>query len=158
MKEFSRYALAYALWAVSVVVAGAVGLIGRDVLSSGLSISAASAAGTSKSADFYLGLQLRAAEPWTYIVFGILLIILIAFLDNYYRGGVVQERLLPRFLLVTAVEIGILTLAHISRFVFGVILGTVSWTSVALPVIEAVVTGIFVWLYRRLSAQPALIK
>ena len=158
MKEFSRYALAYALWAVSVVVAGAVGLIVRDTISSGLTLSAASVTGTSQATDFYLGLQLRAAEPWTYIVFGILLIMLIAFLDHYYRGGVVQERLLPRFLLITAIEIGLLTLAHASRFIFGVILDAVSWTSLALPLVEAVVTGIFIWLYRRLSAQPALIK
>ena len=157
MKEMSRIALAYILWAVSVVVAGGVGLIARDAFSTVLTMAASTKAGTDQSADFYLGLQLRAAEPWMYIIFGLFLIAVIAFVEYYYRIGAGQELLLQRFLLVTGVEIGVLTVAHVARFLVVAALGAAAWSGLVLPIIELVVTGIFIWLYRRMAAHKAAI-
>ena len=148
MKKVSRYILAYSLWLVSIVIAGVVGLIVQDVLSNGLTLSAASAARNNPRADFYLGLQLRAAEPWLYVLYGLAMVVVIAFLEHYYRNGVDMERLLSRFLKVTTIEIGVLAFAHIARIAISASLGSVAWTGLLIVAVEIVITAAFIWLYR----------
>lgn len=155
----SRYVLGYVLWAVSIVTAGIIGLIVRDAFNNGLVLSAASQAGVDKTADFYQGLQLRAVEPWTYVIYGIIMIVIVAFVEHYYREGATRHRLLPRFLLVTGIEIGVLALAHASKFVMNLALGgAASWTALTIVAVELLLTGVLIWFFRRTSNRPVLAK
>jgi hypothetical protein len=153
MKEFSRYALAYLLWAVSLVVCFFIGFTAREVLFNSLVVSQAGTAGSSQSADFYLGLQLRAIEPWSYIVFGIALVILVVVYEHYFRDGVEKKLLIPRFLKVTGLEIAFLLIVHLIRFAIGMALGSVSWTLVITALVELALIGLLMWLYRKVFAQ-----
>lgn len=151
MKEFSRYTLAYVLWVVSFVLAGGIGLIARDSFVNALTYSASRLTQNDPRADFYIGLQIRAADTWSFLLLGFLVVAAIVCIEFFYRGGVSKGRLLVRFLLVTAIEMGLLGLAHLTNFIIALSLGATSWVNVYLPVIEIIVTGIFIWLYQRLK-------
>jgi hypothetical protein len=150
MKEFSRYTLAYVLWVVTFVLAAGIGLIARGTFVQLLAFSAAPVVQNDKTADFYIGLQIRAADTWSYVFLGVLIVAVIVFVEHFYRTGAAQGHLLVRFLLLTGIEIGLLSLAHLSNFIMAVSLGATSWINIYLPVIEIIVTGIFIWLYMRL--------
>ena len=151
MKEFSRYTLAYVLWAVSFIMAGGIGLIARESFVNFLAFLAVPATKGDKAADFYMGLQIRAVETWSYVLLGFLVVVVIVFVEFYYRSGAAKGRLLVQFLVVTAVELGLLALAHLSNFIIVMSLGSNNWLGLFLPLIEIIVTGIFVWLYMRLK-------
>jgi hypothetical protein len=151
MKEFSRYTLAYVLWVVSFIMAGGIGLIARESFVNLLAFLALPATKGDKAADFYMGLQIRAAETWSYVFLGFLVVVVIVFVEFYYRAGAAKGHLLVRFLVVTAVELGLLALAHLSNFIIVMSLGSNNWLGAFLPLIEIMVTGIFVWLYLRLK-------
>ncbi len=153
MKDASRYVLAYLLWAVSIVLSAFIGLVARDVLFNGLVVSMAGNAGQSKSADFYLGLQLRGVEPWSYVILGIAVVIVVVVLEHYYLEGARKKLILPRFLKVTGIEIAVLAVVHMIRFSIGVVLGNTSWMLIMTVVIELAVFGLLVWLYQRVFRQ-----
>ncbi len=158
MKDVSNYVLAYLLWAVSVVISAFIGLNARDVLFNGLVVSLSGNAGQSQASDFYLGLQLRAVEPWSYIFLGIVVVILIAVLEHYYREGAGKNQLIPRFLKVTGISIALLAVVHVIRFVIGLALGDVSWILILTTAVELAVFGLLVWLYRRVFNQQVLAR
>lgn len=149
MKEMSRVVFAYILWAVSVVLSALIALTARDVIFNGFVLGAASNAGKNQSADFYLGQQLRALEPWLYIISGIALIVVIASLEHYFREGAHQKKLTSRFLKVTAIEIGVLAAVQITRFIFDFSLGKTSWNLDVLVLVEVAAIGLGIWVYRR---------
>jgi hypothetical protein len=150
MKEFSRYTLAYVLWAVSIVLLGGIGLIARDSFVSLLAFLASPLTQNNKSADFYIGLQIRTADTWSFLILGFVVVASIVYIEYFYRSGVAKSRLLVRFLLITAIELAVLGLAHLTNFIIAVSIGATGWLNVYLPVIEIILMGIFIWLYLRL--------
>jgi|GEM_PF-1108800 len=155
MKEVSRYTLAYILWAASVLLSGAIGLIAQGSLINLLAFLASPLTANDKRADFYIGLQIRAADTWSYVVLGLLIVAVIAFVEHYYRTGVAQHRLLIRFLMVTSIQMMVLSLAHLTNFIIGISIGAVGWMNVFLPLIEIILTAVFFWLNRRLRLVKA---
>ena len=139
------------MWTVSFVLAGGIGLIARDSLVNLLAVSSAPITQNDPRADFYIGMQIRAVDTWSFLLLGFLVVAAIVYIEYFYRSGVAKSRLLVRFLLVTAIEMGILGLAHLLNFIIAVSLNATSWLNVYLPLIELIVTGIFIWLYRRLT-------
>ena len=105
------YALAYALWAVSLAGAIWAGLLTRQALVNSVSVASLSRAKESAHAAFYIDLQIRAGDVWSYLVLGLVMVVVVVFLENYYRSAVPSGRLLARFLLVTTVTIGVLCAA-----------------------------------------------
>ena len=136
MTKIIRYGFIYGLWLISMVAAAVIGLLTRDVVSSALAVMAADATEKSRSAQFYVGLRLRAAEPWTFLLFGVIMIGVIVFVEYFYRTGAYQNRLLSRFFLFSAIEAGVLTLAHALRLGVSVHLGGSIWPGLLLPLVE----------------------
>lgn len=153
VKHLSRYAVGYILWAVSIFISGIIGLVVRESVMDALVINASRNMGADNHADFYLGFQLRAVEPWTYMLYGLLMIVVVVFLENYFRGGVRQGRLLQRFLIVTGIEAGVLALAHGTRFAANIAIGGVSSTVLVLAVVELVAAALLILFSRRLSTR-----
>ncbi len=148
MKLYARYVLAYVLWAVSIVLGAGVSLLARDSLMNALAI--ASSIGRTQqnpSQAFYSGLQIRAGDTWSYLLLGLALVLLVVFVEHWYRTGVPLGRLLPRFLLVTAVELGVLSAAHGIYFVLAASTGLIPWRSVYVPILELAATALFAGLY-----------
>ena len=148
MREITSYALAYALWAVTTVLGVFVGFGVQSATMTAITIASLPAYQSSARNQFYIGLQIRAVEPWTYLILGLLVVILLVFTEAFYRLAVPSGKLLKRFFLMTAIELGILFLANVIRWAMSMSMGTTSWSGVIMPVIELAATGIFVWLYQ----------
>jgi hypothetical protein len=103
---------------------------------------------------YYQSMQIRAADVWSVFFIGLLLVILIVFVEYYYRTGFQQGKLLARFCLMSIIEAGVLFVSHAIYFVLGKAAGLLSWSSVALPLVELLVTALFAWLYVRQVKAP----
>ncbi len=155
MRLYARYALAYVLWAVSIVLGAGVGLLARDAVMNALAIgSSMGRAQPNPSQAFYSGLQIRAGDTWSYLLLGIALVLLVVFVEHWYQTGVPLRRLLPRFLLVTAAELAVLFAAHGLYFVLARSAGLIPWSSASVPIFELAATALFVGLYAWRSRQP----
>lgn len=154
IKNISRFALGYIFWAVSIIIAGLVGLLLRDAIMNALVVGASGNMSDDAHAAFYLGFQLRAVEPWTYMLFGILMIVLVVFLETFYRTGAAIGRLLQRFMIVTGIQAVVLAAAHVIRFAASSSLGSAPSLILLLAIIELAVAAVLIFFSRRLAHQP----
>jgi len=152
MKNLLRYVFAYGLWLISIVSAAYIGLIVRDVVSSAFVVNATDTV-KNPADQFYVSLQLRAMEPWWYIVYGILIIILIPVIEHVYRTAVNERLVLARFFLISAIEVGVLALSQLGQLGINLKLGGAVWPGLLLPLVEIVATGtligLYIWIKRR---------
>ena len=154
MKTVSRYALAYVLWVVSIVVGSVVIYFARQAIVDSIALSSLSSLNAGNQAfAFYRGLQLRSSDAFSYLIMGLVLLIMIVFVEFYFRSGVPSGRVTRRFMLVTVVEIGVLFASHATYFILANINGVVGWSSALVPGLElaalALCVVLFVWLRRR---------
>ncbi len=134
---YSRYILAYLLWAVSVVLA----VVDLLVLRS----SAMIALGMTPW-DRYVE---HALNQFGFLFLAILGLGVIVFTEHYYRTGVEANRLLPRFLLITFIELLVLTLAHLVMLIGEVVLDFFTPFTVGIVLAESALCAVIFWLYRR---------
>lgn len=154
IKNISRFAVGYIFWAISIVIAGVVGLLLRDAIMNALVVGASANMSDDAHTAFYLGFQLRAVEPWTYMLFGILMIVLVVFLETFYRTGAAIGRLLQRFMIVTGIQAVVLAAAHVIRFAASSSLGSAPSLILLLAAIELAVAAALIFFSRRLAHQP----
>jgi predicted branched-subunit amino acid permease len=55
---------------------------------------------------------------------------------------------------VTAIEAGVLFISHAIYFILGKAAGLLLWSDSALPIIEFLITALFVWLYAKQVKSP----
>ncbi len=154
LRTAASYALAYVLWAVSVAASGVVGLLVQSALVQMVTVTVLSAASDQRTA-LYANLGIRAGDAWSYMLIGLILVGVLVFLEYWYRTGVPSGRLLPRFLLVTTIEVGALLLAHGAYFVVAKLAGVMPWRGVYIPAFELVAVALCVYLYRLQVRQTA---
>ena len=143
VQKTSRYVLAYLLWAVSVAVAVTALLSARTALINVFGVT---------QWDRYVEFAINQFSFLFLAIFGLAIIV---FTEHFYRTGVEKGRLFMRFFLVSFWEVLILTLLHVAAWVglaqtaalFGEQIDLSTYAE--LVVGEAVVCGIFYWLYRR---------
>ncbi|MEZ4866201.1 MAG: hypothetical protein R3C14_33095 [Caldilineaceae bacterium] len=135
----SRYVLAYLLWAVSVALAFVMLLTWRS--------SAMIALGVTQW-DRYLE---HAINQFGFLFLAIFGLIVIVFTEYFYRTGVEQRRLFTRFFLITFLELIMVTLAHLVRWVGAILLNLPA--DPLFVVGEVALCGIAFWLYRRARQQ-----
>jgi len=92
MKQILSYLLCYSLW----VINGALGLLGILIARSVL----VKASFTFRVNPWALG----AVDKWGFFVLGLVWLMFVIACEDYYREGVPQDKLWPRFARVTAVE------------------------------------------------------
>jgi putative Mn2+ efflux pump MntP len=140
--SYSRYLLAYLLWAISVVLAILDLLVWRS--------SAMIALGMTPW-DRYVE---HAINQFGFLLLAILGLSVIVFTEHHYRTGVEENQLLPRFLRVTFIELLVLALAHLLRLVGEVVLGFFTPITLGIVLAEATLCAVVFWFYRRLTYHP----
>ncbi|MCS7222814.1 MAG: hypothetical protein RML36_14940 [Anaerolineae bacterium] len=104
MKRVLIYGLAYLLWAVTALL-GALGVaVIRDTYQRALLLTS------------WHRYTLNAIDKFATVFLALALVVLLIFWEHHYRTGVQRGQLLQRFCLMTAIELGVLFLAHAVGF------------------------------------------
>jgi hypothetical protein len=137
----SRYALAYLLWAISVIVAFIALLASRSSVMIALGVT---------QWDRYFEHALNQFGFLFLALFGLAVII---FIEHFYRTGVEKHRLFARFYFITFLELLYLSIIHAARLTGEILLGLFSPITLMWVGGEIVLCLFLFWLYRR-SAAP----
>jgi len=158
MKTVSRYALAYLLWALTIVAMVVVALLARDALMNALTMASTASLTPDAPDAFDVSVRLRAVGTWSYPIIGIPLVVLVVFLEHHYRTAASTTLLLARFVKVAALTLIVLFLGHLVLFLTSRSAGVMDWAGALLPALELVVVGllfgIYAWLHRRPVSPP----
>ncbi len=161
MDRFRRsfsYVLAYLLWIVSTGLGILDLYYAREAYLLALAVAAFKRSDRPPAELFDQALRARAADQWSLLAMGMLTIILIVYLEYLYRTSVPSGRMWIRFTLVTAIEIGVLFLANAIYFFIEGQIRPVIGKVVYVLTFEALLVGLFVWLWfyiRRKRASAA---
>jgi hypothetical protein len=155
-RRFSAYGLAYLLWLVSFILGGMVLFQIREAYLSLVVVTTFKKVQGDATAEFYAGLQTRALDQWSYLLLGLLLIVLIVFIEHHYRTAVEPGLLRIRFFRVTALEFSLLFVANLTAAATVWSVSAFTFRSLFYPILELITAGIFIWLWldiRRRSNQ-----
>ncbi len=144
-KPILHYVFAYVLWAISTGFGILVLSLARDTVLLAIVVDTARGKLTS-SEQFYASLRAMAADTWTYLVLGLLVLILLVGLEHFYRNGVSSGELWKRFFLISAIECGVLVLTHSIYFALEWSFNPLAWWILAIPVVEVLFMALFIWL------------
>ena len=160
-RRISVYGLAYLLWALSFFLGGLALLQFRDALLAAVVVATFNRTQANPAAAFYAGFQARAADQWTYLVAGIVMVVLIVGLEHFYRSGVQPGLLRLRFFQVTAIEFIVLLVSDLTSAIMVWVVAAFTWRSLFYPILELICAVIFVWLWLEshrkigMEGQPA---
>jgi hypothetical protein len=146
-RRITAYGLAYLLWLASLVLSGLALFQVRDAYLSAVTVGTFKSTQGNASAQFYAALQVRSMDQWSYLLMGTVMIVLIVFLENFYRGGVSSGRLRLRFFAVTALTFAVLLVAELTSSAMVWIVGGFTWRSLFYPILELISGAIFLWLW-----------
>lgn len=161
LRRVSVYGLAYLLWFASMILGGLALFQVREAYLSLVSVATYNRTHGNTTAEFYASLQARSLDQWSYLLLGVLLIVLIVFLEHYYRTGVASRRLRLYFFAVTWIEFAVLLVAELGSAAAVWSVAGFTWRSLFYPVLELISGAIFIWLWldtrRRILSpgQPA---
>ncbi len=147
IRRYTSYALAYLLWVISTILGGMVLLQARDAYLSVVVMSTYDRIKDNATALFYSNLQTRSLDQWSYLLLGLILVILIVFLEHFYRTGVQPGSLRLRFFQLTTIEFGVLFLANLTSAAVVWDVSGFTWRSLFYPLLELITTSIFIWLW-----------
>ncbi|MBX3010527.1 MAG: hypothetical protein KF832_03430 [Caldilineaceae bacterium] len=139
----ARYALAYLLWAISVVAAMAILLVSRSAVMIVLGLT---------PWNRYVEHALNQFGFLFLAIFGLAVVI---FIEHFYRTGVEKNRLFARFWRVSLLELLVLMLLHLIRLVGETILGVFTPLALAVVVGEGLLALALFWLYRYTSQRAS---
>lgn len=138
----ARYALAYLLWAITVVLAIVALLVWRSTAFIILGMT---------PWDRYAE---HALNQFGFLFLAIVILGVIIFAENYLRSGVERNRLLPRFFLITLVEVAAIWVAHVIQWIGGIVLGFPEWlVSPLVLILELTAVILFFILHRQFGKR-----
>ena len=146
-RRASSYILAYLLWIVSTGLGILALYYVREAYLLSLAVAAFKRSDRPPAELFDQAMRARAADQWSLLVVGILTIVLIVYLEHLYRSGVPSGSLWARFSLVSALEIGVLFLANAIYFSNEGQIRPVVGKVVYILTFEALLIGLFLWLW-----------
>jgi hypothetical protein len=150
--QILRYTGAYLLWIVSTGVGILVLNLVRET--GLLAIVVRSSLSPSSNAEkFYASLRAAAVTTWSILMVGVLILLLLVGIENFYRMSVPSGKVLKRFFLVTGIELAVLFVSHSIYYALLRTFRPVSWTGIAFPAVELVAAVFFFWLYKRKSKR-----
>jgi len=155
-RRASAYVLAYVLWAASLIL-GALAVYNiRETVLSILAIVTLNRTQGNVTEQFYAGLQTRAADVWSWVVVGFLMVILVVFLEFFYRTAIQTGKLWARFFLVTATACGFLFLTSMTNLLLRRMVGAFSWVGLLAPGLSLLGTAAFLgsWFFIRRQKSP----
>jgi len=136
------YVLAYSLWILSTAIAALVLNLVREATLTAMVTSVANADLTA-SEMFDASQRARAAETWSIMLVGLLLLIILVFLEHYYRESVPKGLLWSRFFWVTGLEMAVLFNATWIRLLLQRELIPITIASIVIVVLELLATIVF---------------
>ncbi|MBE0699338.1 MAG: hypothetical protein IH586_20635, partial [Anaerolineaceae bacterium] len=147
--------VAYLLWIVSTGLGILVLNMVRETILLWMVVSSSLGEPTA-SEIFYANLRATAVQNWSLFLIGILVLILLVGIENFYRISATAGKLTRGFFLVSWIEFVVLFIAHSSYYALLQTFRPAAWTSYALPAGEFLLAALFFWLYRRqLKKVPA---
>ncbi len=153
-RSIAAYILAYLLWFISTGLSLGILFLIRQTFLLSLVVSAMNRSQMSESELFYYNLQGRAADEWSMLGVGAVLVMLLVFFENIYRISVPKGNLWNRFTLITAIQLGVLFLVNVVYFFLSGRVRPFFWGFIYIPVLEVIATAAFVWFYTRLHKRP----
>lgn len=156
LRKVSEYVLAWGLWAVTsalgvLIVFWAV----RDAISSIAAAMTMGALQGTSAQQFQVPLVRNAIDRFSIVALGVLSVLLVVAVEHYYRTGVEQGQLLGRFVLVTAIEFGVLFVALAIQAICLGVLGLFTVWSVLVPCGVLAVTVALSWVLTRIPKNPS---
>jgi len=147
------YLLAYLLWAVSFVLGIYILYWMRELYLLGIIFQAYSGQGLTPSDIFYQAQVARAADQWSLLAVGIAAIVVIVYFEHLYRTAIPLGAVWSRFSLAIAGQLGILFIVHTAYFIIEGLIRPVLGKVVYVLSLEALVIGLFVWLWMYLQKK-----
>jgi len=148
-----RYILAYVLWIVSTGLGVYVLVKGRDTVLLAMVVNSSLGEPT-KSEQFYASLRTAAASSWTIMIVGLLILILLVGIENFYRMSVPSGKLLRRFFLVSGIECAVLFITHSIYFALLQTFRPVGWVTILILAGELILAALIFWIYSVLRKKP----
>lgn len=137
--SLARYGLAYTFWVITVALAFVALLVWRSTAMIALGMT---------SWDRYLE---HAINQFGFLILAIVGLCVIIFAEFYYRTGVEKKQLLQRFSLITAIEVLIVSIAHLVQWIGGIVLSLP--ISPIFFIVELAISVLFFVLYRRSKTE-----
>jgi hypothetical protein len=138
MKKILGHITAYLLWILAVALGAWFMLISRSALLGALALYAGDSVGRSW--------QVRFLDKASAIVIGLLWLVAIIIIEEYFRRGVQQQALLERFIKVAGIEF--LTIFVADALLLWVQMGSESWLRWLTLGGELVLGIVLIWLAR----------
>jgi hypothetical protein len=151
-RSIIHYVVAYLLWIVSTGLGILVLNMGREAILLGIVVSTAQSDAT-QSEKFYASLRATAVTSWSILVVGLLVLILLVGIENFYRISVPSGKMIQRFFLVSGIELIVLFIAHAGYYVLLQSFRPATWMSYALLAVEILGAGVCIWLFRTLRKK-----
>ncbi len=156
IKPAFSYILAYLLWIISTGLGILALYFVREAYLLAIVVWASNRSGRPPAELFDLALRARAADQWSLLAIGILMVVLIVYLEHLYRTGVPSGSLWARFTLASAVEVGVIFLANAIYFSLeGQIRPVIGKVAYVLT-FEVLLVGLFVWLWFHIRQKKAV--
>ncbi|MGC9523103.1 MAG: hypothetical protein ACP5HG_14620 [Anaerolineae bacterium] len=157
MRRVSDYVLAWGLWALSSALGVFIGFWAvLDTMKTIAETATMDALLRGTSAEqFQVPFIRNVVDRFGTLAIGVLSVLLVVFVEHYYRTGVDEGALWRRFVLVTAIEFGVLFVAlTIQSILFGA-LGLFTIWSVVVPVVVLAVTAALSWVLTRMPKNSS---
>ncbi|MBN1872973.1 MAG: hypothetical protein JXA33_02000 [Anaerolineae bacterium] len=132
--KISEYIVAWSLWAFSITLGVIIGFWAvRDAINVIAEAMTMGALQGTPSQQFQVPFTRNAIDRFDILILGVLSVLLVVTVEHYYRTGVEQGQLMRRFVLVTALEFGVLFLSLATQAIYLGVLGLFTIWSVLLP-------------------------
>lgn len=152
-RPVSQYVIAYVLWAISTAIGILIMNLIRETVLLSMVVTSNQA-----TPDLYQSLRVGAVYQWSWLFIGIGAIILLVYFEHLYRTGVGLGHLWRRFFLATGIELAVLLLTHIIFFALQASFSAVGVLAILILVVEALLAGLFFWLWHVRRKSPDLIS
>jgi hypothetical protein len=155
IKKIVSYGMVYVLWAICLPLGGWVIYDLRDTILTTISVITAKLS-NSTSEVFYANLRLRTADTTSWLLAGVLLVVVIVVIENIYRIGASTGHLWSRFFLVIAVCFSVLGLSGLTNDLMRWIVDAFSWRGLFAPAIYGLLAAFCFWLWsaRKIKENP----
>jgi hypothetical protein len=157
-RHISSYLLAWGLWVLNSALGVFIAFWAvRDAINALAEALTMGALTGTTSEQFQRPYVLNTVDRFSVVGLGVLSVLIVVFIEHYFRTGSEQRQLLRRFVLVTAIEVGILFIALTIQAAFLATLGLFTIWSLLVPLITLGATVALSWLWTRIrdSASEA---
>jgi len=155
IRQYSVYLLAYTMWASCVAAGFWVVLRLREAMLSLIVIASLDRYEAGVRERFYTTLQMRATDVWSYLLMGMILIVLIVVLETVFRVGAQKGQVWQRFSLVIGVELAVLFLSELSIALAAGAVQSMTWADFIVPIVYLIPAALFGWLWNSIRPKPS---